>query len=196
MKQIIGITGGIACGKSNVCSVLTKLGYQIIDSDLITHELYKRGNSIYNKVKEVFGLEFLDKNLEIDRKKLGAYVFSSKEALEKLNSITHPLIVDEIKKKVNKSNGNILFLDIPLLFEAKLEYLCDKIICVYVPFDVQVKRLMERDHISLDYALVKIHSQMDLNIKKEKSDYVINSEGSFDETEALIKRIINEIKGE
>ena len=196
MRQIIGITGGIASGKSNVCSVLRKLGYYVIDSDLITHELYEKGNSIYNKVKEVFGNDYLDNNLEIDRKKLGAYVFNSKEALEKLNSITHPLIVDEIKRRVNKSKENIIFLDIPLLFEAKLEYLCDKIICVYVSNNIQVKRLMERDNISLDYALVKIHSQMDLNIKKEKSDYIINSEGSFDETEALIKRIINEIKGE
>lgn len=196
MKQLIGVTGGIASGKSNVCNVIRSLGYKVIDSDAITHLLYQRGNSVYNAIINTFGKEYLDSNLEIDRKKLGKYIFSNEEAKNKLNSVTHPLILAKMKEEIDKSNDKIIFLDIPLLFEAKLEYLCDKIICVYLEESIQVQRLMERDHIDYDYAMLKIHSQMDLNIKKDKADYVIHSKGSLDETEALVKTIINEIEGE
>lgn len=196
MKQLIGVTGGIASGKSNVCNVIRNLGYKVIDSDAITHLLYQKGNSVYNAIINTFGKEYLDSNLEIDRKKLGKYIFSNEEAKNKLNSVTHPLILAKMKEEIDKSNDKIIFLDIPLLFEAKLEYLCDKIICVYLEESIQVQRLMERDHIDYDYAMLKIHSQMDLNIKKDKADYVIHSKGSLDETEALVKTIINEIEGE
>ncbi len=196
MKQLIGVTGGIASGKSNVCNVIRSLGYKVIDLDEITHNLYKKGNSIYNAILDTFGLDYLDSNLEIDRLKLGKYIFQNEKAKEKLNSITHPLILAKMKEEIDNLNERIIFLDIPLLFEAKLEYLCDKIICVYLEESLQVKRLMERDHIDYDYAMLKIHSQMDLNIKKDKADYVIHSKGSLDETEALVKTIINEIEGE
>lgn len=196
MKQIIGVTGGIASGKSNVCNVIKELGFKVIDLDEITHLLYQKGNSIYEAILKNFGLEYLDSNEEIDRKKLGKLIFQNQEAKEKLNSITHPLILARMKEEMDKLDDKIIFLDIPLLFEAKLEYLCDKIICVYLEESLQVKRLMERDHIDYDYAMQKIHSQMDLNIKKDKADYVIHSKGSLDETKALVKTIINEIKGE
>ncbi len=196
MKQIIGITGGIASGKSNVCSVIRNLGYKVIDCDKITHELYKKGNSIYNAIIDVFGIEYLDSNLEIDRKKLASYVFNNKEALNLLNETTHPFILNEINREINLIKDDIIFIDIPLLYEAKLENLVNKVICVYLDKELQIERLMARDNISREYALVKIHNQMDLKIKKDKADYVIDSKGTIDETNALVKTIINKIKGE
>lgn len=195
MKQVIGITGGIASGKSNVCSVIKNEGYQIIDSDQISRDFSKKGFPIYDEIIKAFGEDFLDEYLEIDRKKLAKLIFHNKEAKDKLNSITHPIIIEEIKKQIDLSKDNIVFVEIPLLYEAKLEYLCDKVICVFLNKKTQVARLMEREGIDEDYALEKIHSQMDLYLKKTKADYVIDSRGSFEETKNQVLEIIKKLKG-
>lgn len=196
MKQIIGITGGIASGKSTVCQYLISLGYVVIDSDVISKDLSQKGKPIYNAILESFGLAYFLPNLELDRKKLGRYIFENPEAREKLNAITHPLIVEEMKNLIQKTEENLIFLDIPLLFEAKLSYLCDTIVCVYVDQETQLKRLMNRDGISKEYALTKIASQMSLEEKRKQSDYVIESKESFEETQENIKKILQRIKGE
>lgn len=195
MKQVIGITGGIASGKSNVCSVIKNEGYQIIDSDQISRDFSKKDYPIYNEIIKAFGEDYLDDNLEINRKKLAKLIFHNNEAKEKLNSITHPIIIEEIKKQIELATDNIVFVEIPLLYEAKLEYLCDKVICVFLNKKTQVARLMEREGIDEDYALEKIHSQMDLYLKKTKADYVIDSKGSFEETKNQVLEIIKKIKG-
>ena len=192
-KKIIGITGGISSGKSNVSNIFKKLGYKVIDSDLIYKELSKRPNACYKAILEEFGDEYLDSYLEINRAKLGKLIFTNNEAKLKLNSITHPLVLEEIKKEIDKSDG-IIFLDIPLLFEAKMEYLCDKIICVYVPYEIELQRLIERDNISISYAKSKISSQMSLETKKDLSDYVINSSGSFEKTYEQVLKCLDKIK--
>lgn len=167
MKKIVGITGGIASGKSTVSSFILELGYPVIDSDQISKELSQRDMSIYKAIVEVFGNEYLLPNLEIDRKKLGRLIFENEDARAKLNQITHPKIVEEIQKRINKMEENLIFLDIPLLFEAKLSYLCDTIVCVYAPKEIQIQRLMSRDRISKAYAVQKISSQMSLEEKKK-----------------------------
>lgn len=196
MRMVIGITGGIASGKSNVSSIIKDLGYPVIDSDAIYKELLLKPNSCYQAVLKSFGKEYLDENQEINRQKLGQLIFNNAEARDTLNSITHPLVAQEIEKRIKKSKKNFIFVDIPLLFEAHLEYLCDKIICVYVAFNTQLERLIERDGISEEYAKAKISSQMDLEQKKKLSDYFIDSKGSFKETEALTISLINKIKGD
>ena len=195
VKQVVGITGGIASGKSNVCSVIKNEGYQIIDSDQISRDLSKKDCLIYNEIVKNFGEEYLNNDLEIDRKKLAKLIFHNNEAKEKLNKITHPIIIDEIKKQIELSSGDIIFVEIPILYEAKLEYICDKVICVFLNKKTQITRLMEREGIDEDYALEKIHSQMDLYIKKTKADYVIDSKGSFEETKNQVLEIIKRLKG-
>lgn len=196
MKKIIGITGGISSGKSFVCSYLNKLGYLVLDCDNINRHLSKKNGPIYLKIVEEFGIEYLDSNLEIDRKKLGNLIFNDSKAKIRLNNISHPLILEELKREINNSNENIIFVEIPLLFEAKLEYLCDEIICVYLPKDIQIERLILRDKITKEYAVNKINSQMSLERKKELSDYIINSEYGFNDTICQINDIIEKIKGE
>ncbi|MDE7214009.1 MAG: dephospho-CoA kinase [Anaeroplasmataceae bacterium] len=132
MKKIVGITGGIASGKSTVCQYLISLGYKVIDSDQISRDLSQRNMPIYNAIIESFGTSYLLPNLELDRAKLGKYIFSNQEARDRLNAITHPIIVEEMKNLIQKTEKKLIFLDIPLLFEAKLSYLCDTIVWGYL----------------------------------------------------------------
>ncbi len=195
MKKVIGITGGIASGKSNVSSVIKGLGYKVIDSDAIVRELSKKDGPIYNAYLKRFGRDYLDSNLELDRKKLAKLLFNNEKIKEEINNLSHPLVREAIKIEIALTKDELIFVDIPLLFEAHFEDICDKIICVYLDKELQIKRLMERDNIDYNYALAKIHSQMDLNMKKELSDYVIDSKGEFEETKNITIKVINEILG-
>jgi dephospho-CoA kinase len=194
MKKVIGVTGGIASGKSNVLSVIKNLGYKVIDTDIIAQELQQKNMPIYNAIKETFGSEYFTLDGELDRKKLGSLIFHNEEAKNKLNSISHPLIHEVVLDEIGKSNG-IIFIDVPLLYESGFDSLCDKVLCVYLNRETQIKRLMERDNIDLEYAKSKINSQMDLNKKKEMADYVIDSKGSLGETRCQVLKILEEIKG-
>ncbi|MBQ9899610.1 MAG: dephospho-CoA kinase [Acholeplasmatales bacterium] len=194
MKKVIGITGGIASGKSNVCQVIKKLGYPIISCDEITRNNYNIGGKIYNVVRERFGDEFLLDDGNIDRKKLAKLIFSKESAKLLIDSITHPIIKEELLSEIAKYDDGLVFVEIPLLYEAKFDTLCDLVICVFLSQKYQVERLMEREGIDEDYALKKIHSQMDLYLKKSLADYVIDSKGNFDETEKQVIEVINNIK--
>ncbi len=194
MKMVIGITGGIASGKSNVCHVIKELGYPIIDCDEITRRNYQIGGKIYNVVLERFGEEYLLDDNNIDRKKLARLVFNNQSAKMLLNSITHPIIKEELLEEIAKYDDGLVFVEVPLLYEAKFDTLVDKVICVFLSQKYQVERLMEREGIDEDFALKKIHSQMDLYMKKSLADYVVNSKGSFDETKAQVIEIINNLK--
>ena len=127
---------------------------------------------------------------------MGKLIFNDEASKNKLNSITHPEIVKEIKIQISNSSEELIFVDIPLLYEAKLEYLCDAVLCVYVDYEERIKRLMERDKIDYSYAKAKINSQMDINEKIKLSKYSLSSEGSFIDTKAKIIKIIDKIKGD
>ena len=195
MKKVVGITGGIASGKSNVCQVIKKLGYPIISCDEITRNNYEIGGKIYNVVLERFGNEYLLEDGNIDKKKLARLIFNNQSAKMLINSITHPIIKDELLSEIAKYDDGLIFVEIPLLYEAKFDSICDKVICVFLSQKYQVERLMEREGIDEDFALAKIHSQMDLYMKKSLADYVINSKGNFDETRQQVIDVINNIKG-
>lgn len=196
MKKVIGITGGISSGKSTVCNILIELGYPVIDSDLISKELSKKGNSCYNAIIKAFGNDILLSNGEIDRKKLGSIIFNNQDMKKLLNNVTHPLILEEIKRNISLYNDGLVFVDIPLLYEANMRFLVDSVICVYLDRKTQITRLMNRDKIDKDYAIKKIESQMDLDMKKEMSEYVIDSSKSVLDTRENTLKIIEELKGE
>lgn len=195
MRKVIGVTGGISSGKSNVISIIKRQGFKVIDCDLINHNLQKINMPIYNAIKEAFGSSYFLDNKELDRKKLGELIFHNENEKLKLNSISHPIIKEEVLKEINKADG-IVFVDVPLLYESKFDSLCDKVICVYLNKETQIKRLMERDHIDYSYAKAKIASQMDLDKKRDLADYVIDSKGSFQETYRQVLKILEMIKGE
>ena len=191
--MIIGITGSIATGKSTVTNYLKKLGYQIVDSDEIVHQQFSNPE-IKQEIVKAFGSDLLINN-EINRKKLGKIIFNDENQRKKLNSILHPQVIQTIESL--PKNQGLIFVDVPLLFEVKLEYLFDKIIVVYLSYQSQLFRLMKRDQISEEYAKIKIASQMDIEIKSQKADYIINNENSIENTyrqiDDLLRRLHNEI---
>ena len=195
MKQVIGVTGGIASGKSNVCNIISQEGYPVIDCDKISAMLSVKGGLLYNVILEKFGEDFLLDNGELDRKKLAKQIFHDSKSKELLDSITHPIIMDEVDRQINEIDDGLVFVEAPLLYETKFNEKCDKVICVFLQKKFQVQRLMDREGIDEDYALAKIHSQMDLYLKKSLADYVIDSKGTFEETRQLVLNVINDIKG-
>lgn len=192
--KVIGITGGIASGKSYVSSVIKKAGYPVIDADLISKDLSQKGGSVYHAIIRTFGESFLDQNKEINRQKLGSLIFNDKQAKGLLNSISHPLIIEEMEKQIKMAKTDLVFVDVPLLYESGLENMFDKIVCVYLPRKIQIERLMNRDNISYEYAVKKIESQMSLDKKKRMADFVINSSNSFDYVSLDVIELIKKLK--
>lgn len=188
--MIIGLTGGIASGKSTVSKILNKIGIRVVDADIVARKVMD-SREVLNKITDEFGGEILAKNGKLDRSKLRDMAFSSKRSLEFLNSIIHPSVIEIFKDEREKSmkTGETVVFDIPLLFEAKMENLCDKIIVVYVDRETQVKRVMERDGSSRESAENIIENQMPLSEKLEKSDISIKNDGTIEELEKNIEDI-------
>ena len=176
--MIIGLTGGIATGKNSAAKIMSKLGAKVIDADKISHALTKRGEPLLKEIALVFGKEILTKCGSLNRYKLGKIVFSNKKAKIKLEKILHKRIIAQIKADIKKVNKKNIVLNVPLLFETGLEKLCDKTIVVWVPLNIQAKRLMLRDKISLKDAQNKIFSQMPIEKKMKKADFVVDNGGS------------------
>lgn len=191
--MLVAITGSIACGKSTVSNYLISLGYSVVDADKIGHQILF-DTVVKEKLIASFSNSILTNN-EIDRAKLGAIVFNDKEALNKLNNITHPRIKEIIKEQI-LYNEPIQFLDIALLFEANFTNLVEKIIVVHVDEDVQLARLITRNNLSKNDALKKITSQIPSVEKVKLADYVIDNNGSIENTHKQIDEILEILKGE
>lgn len=185
MTIIIGLTGGIATGKSTVSSMIADFKIPVIDADQIAREVVEIGKKSYHELIRVFGPQILQSNQMIDRKKLGEIIFTDQTKREQLNNIIHPAIRKEMQRKkdyyVNLSVKSVV-LDIPLLFESELEEFVDKIIVVYVDESIQLKRLMKRDHLSKKDALKRIDSQMPTSEKIKLADVVIDNSQTREDT--------------
>ena len=190
-KLRIGLTGGIASGKSNIASELRDLGFYVSDSDLYAKEAYN-DEAILAKVKESFSEAFT--NDALDRTKLAKIIFNDSERRNTLNSIIHPYVIKRLEDDIK--NNDLIFLDIPLLFEAHLEDLCDKIICANLDTKTEIERLMARDNIDEVYAKTKINSQMPLEKKVTKSDYVVDTSGDFSNTKKNLLEVLGKIFSE
>ncbi len=190
MNKVIGLTGGIASGKSTVSKILSDLGAVIIDGDIIARKIVTKGSPALDEIKNFFGEDYLNKRGELDRKKLGGLVFKDNEALKKLNEITHPKIIEEIKKEIisHKKNwpNTVIIVDAALLIEMKLTELVDEVWLVALPYEQQLKRLMERDQLTLAEAEKRVNSQMSLEEKKKFAHQTIDN--SMD-LEHLIKEV-------
>ncbi len=190
--MIVGITGGIATGKSLVTDYIKNKGYFVIDSDSLAHEALTKGKDTYKQIVSIF--DCLDENKEIDRKKIGKIVFSDHKAKKILEDIVHPYVFSRIEEEKKKNSSNLTFIDMPLLFEVGYENRVDLVISVVTNEVTQALRLSKRDNISLEYAKVKINNQMSLKEKIEKSDYVIDNSNSINETYKAIDNVLENIK--
>jgi dephospho-CoA kinase len=183
--MILGLTGGIASGKSTVSKKLKELGSYIIDADKISREV-SDSLEILKKLEKAFGLQIIDCGY-LDRQKLREIIFEKKEKRELLNSIMHPAIVKKIIKEIeDNKKERLIILDIPLLYETKLEYLCDKVLVVCTDEKIQVERLKLRDKIEETLAEKIIDAQMPLIEKIKKADIYIENNGDLKE---LLKKI-------
>ncbi|MFC4321046.1 dephospho-CoA kinase [Litchfieldia salsa] len=193
MTLVIGLTGGIASGKSTVSRMLLEMGLPVIDADVIAKRIVEIGQHSYELIIQTFGEEVLNDDLSINRAKLGSIIFNDDVQRQKLNAIVHPAVrknmLEEQKKLVEQGNETIV-LDIPLLFESDLTHLVDKTIVVYVDDEVQVERLMKRNHFTLVEATSRISSQMPLKKKVALADEVINNNGTMEETKKQLLKIL------
>lgn len=192
--KVIGLTGGIASGKTTVSTYLKSKGYKVIDADLISRDIYHIGKEAYRKIIEEFGEGILDNQRNIDRKILGSIVFNDKYKLSKLNEITHPIIVNEILRKIEEiklKGEKICFVDAALLIEANLAKYVDEVWLVVVDEVVQLDRLMKRDKLSFAEAKKRIESQMNVEEKKKFADYIIDNSKSVEYTIEQVTEMLN-----
>jgi dephospho-CoA kinase len=192
--MIVGLTGGIASGKSTVSNLFKKYGIEIVDADKVAKEVSEKKESI-EKISNIFGKDILDSDGKIIREKLREKAFKNRELLQELNKIIHPQVMEYFnRKKEENSKDEILIFDIPLLYEAKMEYLCDKIIVVGVDVQKQIRRVVARDGSSENLAKKIISNQMPLDEKIKKADIVIMNDGTLDELEEKVMKIYRELK--
>lgn len=195
MTIIVGLTGGIASGKSTVSNMLKEKGITVIDADVEARLAVDIGEPAYNEIVNYFGQEVLLEDGSINRPKLGELIFNDLEKRTKLNSIVHPAVrarMDEKRIRAIENGEKIVIMDIPLLFESKLKSTVEKTLLVYVDEETQLKRLMERNNFTEEEARSRILSQMPLKDKVSLSDAVIDNNGSIEETRKQLNAILEE----
>ncbi|ETI68534.1 dephospho-CoA kinase [Neobacillus vireti] len=194
MSLVIGLTGGIASGKSTVSKMFKEMDISVVDADVEARLAVEKGEPAYNKIIAEFGAEILMENGEIDRPKLGSIIFHQVEKRLLLNEIVHPEVRRRMMEQIEaaKQNGeSVIVLDIPLLFESKLTYMVDKTILVYVDDDTQLQRLIDRNQLSNDDAEARVRSQMPLANKIKLADEVIDNNGTLEETKKQLTDLLN-----
>ena len=198
--MVIGLTGGIGTGKSTVSQILKDRGFFVIDLDVISHEVIEF-SSVVEKIVQNFGREVLDEdeagNCTISREKLGKIIFANKEKRLALNSIMHPEILKVMHKKIlecKSEKNKIIFVEVQLLFEVQWEKEFDYILLVAAKRDMQVRRVLERDKRSEEEAWNIINSQMSLDEKREKSDFVIENDGNMDDLNKKVDKFLKSLE--
>jgi len=187
----IAVTGGIACGKSRMALYLRSCGISVCDADDLAHEAFEPGRAVYNDVVEKFGVGVVAEDGIIDRKRLADIVFGDRSRLEVLNRLVHPAVEREISKWLNareEAGDSIAVVIIPLLFEAGMDHGWDAVICVACPPDLQLQRLMQRG-LDVEQCRLRVDSQMSMDEKMKRSEFVIQNDGS----EILFEKRIDDI---
>lgn len=193
MPKVIGLTGGIASGKSTVSELLSVFGFKVVDADKAAREAVKKGSKGLAQVREVFGDEAIDENGEMNRRYMGDLVFNHPEKRLELNAIIHPIVRDimEEKQEYLKQGYNVI-MDIPLLFENELENTVDEVWVVYTSESIQMDRLMQRNNLSLEDAKARVYSQISIDKKSRMADHVIDNLGDKLELKQNLERLLEE----
>lgn len=194
MAKIIGLTGGIASGKSTVSKMLKAKGFTIVDADIAARKVVEPGEPAYEQIIEAFGEGILLEDLTIDRKKLGALIFADEALRMKLNSIVHPAVrawMTREKDRAIENGEKTVFLDIPLLFESRLTYMVERTILVYVDEETQLKRLMAQRPFRKRSADADPGADA-AERKKALADAVIDNNGSPEETKQQLEKIVSD----
>jgi dephospho-CoA kinase len=195
--KIIGLTGGIATGKSIVASVFRELGAILLDADVIARLVVLPHQPAWEDIVEFFGPQVVNEDESLNRAKIGEIVYNNPDSLTELNRITHPRIMqhykDELRRIKTEQPDAVVVLEVPLLYETNMDKLCQQVIVVYVDRETQIKRLMKRDNISCEDAVKRINAQMPMDEKVGRADLVIDNRGSVEETKEKATKYYNEI---
>ena len=194
MGKIIGITGGIASGKSTVTNFLREQGFQVVDADAVVHQLQKPGGRLYQLLVQHFGQEIILENGELNRPLLASLIFSNPEEQEWSKQTQGEIIREELAALRDQlaQTEAIFFMDIPLLFEQDYSAWFDETWLVYVDRDVQVERFMKRDYLSKEVAESRLATQWSLEEKKKLASHILDNNGSRDQ---LVTQVVKLLEG-
>ena len=176
----LGLTGGIAAGKSEVQRILTEQGIPVLDTDRVAHEVMKAGSNVHQQIVQRFGREILLENQEINRKRLGEIVFGDESARRDLNGIVHPEVGNRWRSWMNRQSDPLVVVSIPLLFECGLQMYFDGVLCVWAPESLMMKRLLSRG-LNEEQAQQRIQSQWSVDRKRNASTWALVNDGSLED---------------
>jgi len=192
-RTLLGVTGGIASGKTTVAGMLEELGAPIIDFDVLSRVVVEPGKPAWKEIVAYFGEQVLQEDKALDRKKLSEIVFRDFEKRKKLEGFIHPRIFDEfirlVKEYAAKDPNVIIQAAVPLLYEVNLQYLFHKVLLVYIPEEIQIERLMKRDDISREMAVNILKSQLPIEEKRGFADFVVDNSWSLEDTKRQVKEV-------
>ena len=195
---VAGLTGSIATGKSTVSGILKELGAFIVDADRAAHEVVLPGTKAWNEIVRIFGKKILQKSGEIDREHLGRIIFNDSAMRSILEEVVHPEVMHSMDEQISSIKSGfpdaVVILDVPLLIETGMHKGVSEVIVVYCPEDMQITRLMIRDNISREEALVKVRSQISIEEKRRYASLLIDNSASRDNTRKQVKNTYNRIK--
>ena len=188
--KIIGVTGSSGAGKDTLCEILeNKYNAEIVDADKIARKLSKKGTMYLKSIVDCFGSNIINRQGELNRKKLASIIFEDEKKREELNRLTFIYVVDEIKRQINKLKKDIIVVNAPLLFESNLNQICDFVIAIIADKDIQIERIMKRDSLSKEEAEKRLNMQNTNEFFEENADYIIYNKESIKDIEKQLKKI-------
>lgn len=188
-KRVIGLTGGMGTGKTTVARMFAASGAEVIDADRIAHGMLRKGGAAYTEIVRSFGKSVLSADGTIDRRALGRKAFRSGRAKGTLESILHPRILRRIDEKVRQSRKKLVVIDAPLLYETGMEHRVDKVLVVTASRRTQISRCAARTGLSRGEILSRIAAQLPLKRKVRSADFIIDNDGTLQETKAQMESI-------
>lgn len=198
--MIVGLSGGIASGKSTVTSILRSLGAYVVDADVWARKVVEPGTPAIAEIADAFGSDVLQEDGSLNRAALAGIVFRDLDARERLNQITHPRVREGMKSEtetyLQQYPDSPIVWDVPLLFEGETRHLVDKTVLVYVDPKTQVERLADRDGLALEDAQARITSQLPIDEKREWADYIIDNRGTIEQTREQVEQVWQTLRGE
>ena len=195
--KLVGLTGGIASGKSTVAAILRRLGAAIINADELSREVVQPEQDAWKEIIKTFGPDILQEDKTLDRRKLRKIVFDNPEARKKLEAIIHPRVRALAESRISElaaAGSSVIVYEVPLLFEAQIHLWLRPVILVACDIETQKKRLLERDHLTALEAQQHLDAQMSLEKKRKLADYVIENDGTREELEQQVRAVLQKIQ--
>jgi len=191
-----GLTGSIATGKSTVAGFFKEMSARVVDADEIAHQTLKRAD-VQEEIVKKYGKDILDGHQHVDRKKLGGIIFKDTSARQWLNGLVHPIVYQEIDKKIRRiqkdARQNLIIVDVPLLIESGEPRRFGPVVLAYCPEEIQLERLQQRDNLDRRNAIQRIRTQMSVEEKRKYADYIIDTTGTVQHTQQQVREVYRKL---